>query len=184
MALVPETLQQNVAQGVHRICDSFVNWYLLEDAGRITVVDAGTPRSWKLLHEELRRLGKRPQDVEAVVLTHGHYDHVGFAERARRELGGPVFVHEDDRWLPRPPLRFKPERTILAYAWRPAAMRVVAPLLASRAPLAPGVKEAQTYEDGETLEVPGRPRVVFTPGHTFGHCALHLPERDVLIAGD
>ncbi|MGI8649771.1 MAG: MBL fold metallo-hydrolase, partial [Rubrobacter sp.] len=37
--------------------------------------------------------------------------------------------------------------------------------------------------DGE-LPVPGSPRVVFTPGHTLGHCALHLPERDCLIAGD
>lgn len=32
--------------------------------------------------------------------------------------------------------------------------------------------------------VPGSPRVVFTPGHIVGHCALHLPDRDVLIAGD
>ena len=31
---------------------------------------------------------------------------------------------------------------------------------------------------------PGRPRVVFTPGHTYGHCALHLPDRDVLLTGD
>src|SRR3712207_6893536 len=38
--------------------------------------------------------------------------------------------------------------------------------------------------DGETLAVAGSPRVVHTPGHTFGHCALHLPDRDVLITGD
>jgi glyoxylase-like metal-dependent hydrolase (beta-lactamase superfamily II) len=34
------------------------------------------------------------------------------------------------------------------------------------------------------LPVPGEPRVVFCPGHTHGHCALHFPERDALIAGD
>ncbi len=28
------------------------------------------------------------------------------------------------------------------------------------------------------------PNVVFAPGHTLGHCALHLPDRDVLLAGD
>ena len=32
--------------------------------------------------------------------------------------------------------------------------------------------------------MPGSPRVVFTPGHTLGHCALHLLDRNVLIAGD
>ena len=34
------------------------------------------------------------------------------------------------------------------------------------------------------LDVPGRPRVIRTPGHTIGHCAFHLPDRDVVIAGD
>src|SRR5204863_8641102 len=47
-----------------------------------------------------------------------------------------------------------------------------------------GVETVRTFTDGEELDVPGRPRVVFTPGHTHGHCALHLPERGVVIAGD
>jgi glyoxylase-like metal-dependent hydrolase (beta-lactamase superfamily II) len=34
------------------------------------------------------------------------------------------------------------------------------------------------------LEVPGRPRVIHTPGHTFGHCAFLLEDRGVLVAGD
>ena len=32
--------------------------------------------------------------------------------------------------------------------------------------------------------MPGSPQIVFTPGHTLGHCALHLPDRDAVIAGD
>lgn len=35
-----------------------------------------------------------------------------------------------------------------------------------------------------TLDVPGRPRVLATPGHTYGHVALHLPDRDAVITGD
>ena len=44
--------------------------------------------------------------------------------------------------------------------------------------------EVTTFSDGETLDLPGRPRVVHTPGHTSGHCSFHLPERGALIAGD
>ena len=40
-----------------------------------------------------------------------------------------------------------------------------------------------TYRDG-TLPVPGAPQIVPTPGHTNGHRALHLPDRDTVIAGD
>ena len=42
----------------------------------------------------------------------------------------------------------------------------------------------KTYQDNDTLDVPGHPRVVFTPGHTYGHCSFHLGDRDTLIAGD
>ncbi len=50
---------------VHRIEDSFTNWYLLEDAGRLTVVDTGVPSSWESLHAVLPRLGRAASDIEA-----------------------------------------------------------------------------------------------------------------------
>jgi glyoxylase-like metal-dependent hydrolase (beta-lactamase superfamily II) len=45
------------------------------------------------------------------------------------------------------------------------------------------VRSVIRYTDG-VLPVPGSPRVVFTPGHTLGSCALHLADRDTVIAGD
>jgi glyoxylase-like metal-dependent hydrolase (beta-lactamase superfamily II) len=54
----------------------------------------------------------------------------------------------------------------------------------TRAYWPPPVTEVNRYGDEGTLPVPGSPRVIFTPGHTLGHCALHLPERDAVIAGD
>lgn len=74
-------LEANVVQGVHRIEDSFTNWYLVEEAGRVTIVDAGVPCSWDSLHDALGKIGRKPSDVEALVLTHAHFDHIGFAER-------------------------------------------------------------------------------------------------------
>ena len=47
-----------------------------------------------------------------------------------------------------------------------------------------GVEADRTYGDDEVIAVPGRPRVVHTPGHTWGQSVFHLPERDVLISGD
>jgi glyoxylase-like metal-dependent hydrolase (beta-lactamase superfamily II) len=47
-----------------------------------------------------------------------------------------------------------------------------------------GVETVSTFGDGAELDVAGRPRVIFTPGHTYGHCALHLPDRGVVLAGD
>jgi glyoxylase-like metal-dependent hydrolase (beta-lactamase superfamily II) len=123
-------LQRDAADGIHRIEDAYTNWYLVADGNDLTVVDTGLPSSWKSLQSALRELRRSAADVRAVVLTHGHFDHMGFAERARTELGVPV------------------------------------------------------YEDDAQLDVPGHPRVVFTPGHTYGHCSLHFPGRGAVIAGD
>src|SRR5215208_125938 len=179
----PGMLHPNVAEGVHRIEDAYTNWYLVEDGDRLTVVDAGVPTSWGSLEDALSTLGRSTGDVEAVVLTHAHFDHVGFAERARRELGVPVWVHEEDVPLTRNPMGYAHERGRSWYLANPRALPIMASLLRHRAFWPSPVAEVRTYRD-EAPDVPGSPRIVASPGHTYGHCALHLADRDTLIAGD
>jgi glyoxylase-like metal-dependent hydrolase (beta-lactamase superfamily II) len=175
-------LFRDVAPGVHRIEDSFTNWYLVEADDGITIVDAGVPSSWDSLQEALTQLGRR--DVRALVLTHAHFDHVGAAERMRRELAIPVYVHTNDAPITRHPWRYDHEKARTPYLLtQPKALPIVASFLRERAFWPRPIGAVTRYENGE-LPVPGRPRVVFTPGHTLGHCALHLPDRDAVIAGD
>src|SRR5919112_3315821 len=139
-------LQTDVAPGVHRVADSYTNWYLIEEDGRLTIVDAGVPSSWDSLHDALRRLGRRLDDVEALVLTHAHFDHVGFAEKARSELGVPVHVHENDVPLTRHPWRYDYERPRSYYlATQVQALPIVAEFLRTRAFWPSPVKEVVRY---------------------------------------
>jgi len=102
-------LHPNVAEGVHRIEDAYTNWYLVDTDGALTIVDAGVPTSWNSLQTALRTLGRTTDDIAAVVLTHAHFDHVGFAARLRRR-GVPVLVHPDDSGLLGHPLRYDHEQ--------------------------------------------------------------------------
>jgi glyoxylase-like metal-dependent hydrolase (beta-lactamase superfamily II) len=177
-------LETEAAPGIHRVEDSFTNWYLVEEDGRLTVVDAGVPSSWESLTAAVRRIGRSLSDVEAVVLTHAHFDHIGFAERARRELGVPVHVHTNDVLLTRRPRQYGRERTPLYYvATKPKAAPIVASLLRTHAFWPRPIAHVERFSNG-SLPVPGSPRVLFTPGHTLGHVSLHFPDRDALIAGD
>src|SRR5204863_3327975 len=94
---------------------SMVNAYLLEQAGEVTIIDAGVSGFYKDINRELAAMGRTPADVRALVLTHGHTDHIGFAERLRRERRVPVSVHEADAALargevPNPPKGFGPAK--------------------------------------------------------------------------
>jgi glyoxylase-like metal-dependent hydrolase (beta-lactamase superfamily II) len=175
----------DVVPGVHRIEDAHTNWYLVEDEGRLTVVDTGVPRSWSSLQAAVRQIGRSLDDIAAVVLTHAHFDHIGSAERIRSTLHVPVHVHVDDVPLTRHPMQYARERSPLYYvATRPKALPVVAGFVAARAFFPRPISAVETFGDEGTLPVPGSPRIVATPGHTIGHVSFHLPDRDVLIAGD
>jgi glyoxylase-like metal-dependent hydrolase (beta-lactamase superfamily II) len=118
------------------------------------------------------------------VLTHAHFDHVGFAERARTTFKVPVYVHEEDVALTKHPLRYDHERPRSLYlATQPRALPIVAALTRDRAWWPSPIEEVVPFGDG-SLPVPGSPRVLYTPGHTYGHCSLHFTDRDALIAGD
>lgn len=172
-----------IANGIHRVGrDSIVNSYLVEESGEVTIIDCGAPGLWKLVPAELAAMGRSLDDVRAIVLTHGHSDHVGYAERARRERGWRVMVHEADEALakkevPNPAqqgggVRFGSLVRFLWWGSRRGLLRV------------PALTEVATYGDGATLDVPGAPRVVLVPGHTPGSAALHVASHDALFVGD
>jgi glyoxylase-like metal-dependent hydrolase (beta-lactamase superfamily II) len=174
-----------VAEGVHRFSDGFVNWYLVEDDDGLTAIDAGFPPAWHQLLGGLSALERELGDLKAVVLTHGHIDHVGFAPRAQKEAGARVYVHEADEPIVRSPIPIaRSERGPLRYANHAPARRLLLHALKTGAALAQRVRDLETFRDEAPLPVPGQPVPVFTPGHTDGHCAMHLPDRDLLISGD
>jgi glyoxylase-like metal-dependent hydrolase (beta-lactamase superfamily II) len=172
-----------VADGVVRLGTDLVNWYLVEDGGRVTIVDAGAPAYRPQLDRGLAFLGRTTADVAAVVLTHGHSDHIGFAEQVRTELGIPVYVHRDDEELTTTGKAMgKREASLVPYLRRPHAWKLMGHLGTAGKPKP--VQQVTTFADGDELDVPGRPRVIHTPGHTSGHVALWLESQRVLVAGD
>ena len=173
-------------EGIHRLGTERVNWYLVEVDGRLTAVDAGLPKGAARLESDLERLGYGLGDVEAVVLTHSDGDHTGAAP-ALQEAGARVFIHEQDQETLRQPGPksgdARPVR-MLRQAWRPRFWSFMGHMAKHGGARPASVENAETYSDGDVLDVPGRPRIVHTPGHTPGHSAVLFEDRGALFIGD
>lgn len=178
-------LTRNVVPGIHRLSHAYVNCYLVEQDHRVTIVDAALPATWPHLLRALDSIGRSRHDVEALVLTHAHFDHLGFAARMSEEWSVPIWVHAADERIAQHPYSYQRQRNPLVYPIKyPRATPMLTAMAFAGALRVKGVINTQRLPSSGTLDVPGQPTVVFTPGHTFGHCGLHFPDRSALISGD
>ncbi len=170
-----------LAPHLHRLGNDIVASYLIDLPEGITLVDAGLPGHWHDLQRELAVIGRPLSDIRGLVLTHGDSDHIGFAERLRRESGVPVYIHGADAHrvrtgekpkTPMGPSRIGPMLGFLAYGLRKSALRTR------------HVTEVSEVADGDVLDLPGAPFVVGLPGHSPGSIAVHVPAVGAVFVGD
>jgi glyoxylase-like metal-dependent hydrolase (beta-lactamase superfamily II) len=173
-----------VAPGVHRLGSERVNFYLVEDDGRFTVVDAGIPGYWDQLEPALAQIGRGLDDVAAVLLTHAHSDHTGVAGKLH-ERGVPVYLHPaDHELLATGKEPWKREGSALSVLRHPRVFGFFLHMARNGALKPPHIADPAPIAHGEQLDVPGRPHVIHTPGHTPGHCALYFERHGALLVGD
>jgi hydroxyacylglutathione hydrolase len=128
-------------------------------SGEAMVIDPGDN-----VREILDLLARHKWQAKAIVITHGHIDHIGGAEQLRRATGAPVYLHEDDQeqqrmldvqaaWLGMP----CPERAQVDFSPR---------------------------EGGKIVVAGAEFHIMHTPGHTRGSISLWIPAEKKVIAGD
>ncbi|MEH3154525.1 MAG: MBL fold metallo-hydrolase [Gordonia paraffinivorans] len=177
--------QRDVAPGIHRLEHAHTNLYLVDTDSGLLLVDTGLPRSYRPLLDAIADLGRIPRDITAVVLTHGHFDHVGTARRLARRWDLPILAPELDRRLVAHPYRYLHENSRVGAPLRhPRSWPLLGAMVGAGALVVRGVPTRQVVilDTGATL--PGGAQVIPTPGHTAGHVALHWPDRGAVIAGD
>src|SRR5690349_20702518 len=109
-----------IREGVHLVHGTDTNWVILSEGDAITLVDTGYPGDRERLVASLAAVGRRPEDLAAILVTHAHVDHIGSAEHLGSTYGVPVLMHQEE--VPHARREFLHQVTpgrILRNAWRP-----------------------------------------------------------------
>lgn len=169
----------NIAPGIRGLHILFVNVFSIKaENGGWTLIDTGLHYSaGKIKHWVEHQFGKGSKP-DAIVLTHGHFDHVGAAEELVKEWNVPVYAHPEE-------LQFLNGQT----KYPPPDPGVGGGLMAVMSPLYPRTSANLTGHvqalpaDHSVPTLPGW-RWLHTPGHAPGHISLFRESDSTLIVGD
>jgi len=156
--------------GDGRFAERFVYSYLI--VGKtLCLVDTGVAATAPMLLDYIKGLGRSPEEIAMILLTHSHADHIGGAAAIKRQAPEAVVaVHPAERaWVEDLQQQFR-ERPIPNFF----------DLVGENLPVDHNLKDGEiiSWEEGKAI------RVLETPGHSPGSVSFFLEGEGVLVTGD
>ena len=153
------------------------NCYLLKGEG-VIMIDGGMPNRANSFLKALERLSLKPDHIGLLVLTHGHWDHIGSARAIKELTGAPIAMHYADKDRLENGLKSLPPG---ATSWG----RVFVRLMGVFMPLVhiPAADVDIVLSDAEMslidYGIPGK--IIYTPGHSKGSVSILLDTGEAFV---
>ena len=171
---------EEIAPGIYCISATRSNVYLL--AGKtLVLIDTGMPQDSVGILQEIAALGRRPQDVSHILITHAHLDHSGSLAFLKKATGAKVVAGAAEQDYLRGDKRlWQMNREGIGGKLFKAALFVAETFFYTFQPAAVDIACA----GGEKIDWNGGIQVIATPGHSLGSVSYLLPEKGIIFTGD
>ena len=162
-----------------------VNWVIVAGSRGPVLIDTGYPADADAVRASLHESGWQVSDLVAILITHGHGDHIGNAAALADEAGCPVYADADE--LPnirREILEQVGVSELLPHLFRPGVARWALHAIKAGGKNAVPVASVLPFPEDAAERLGVEVAAVRLPGHTRGHSGYLLPAHDVLVVGD
>jgi hydroxyacylglutathione hydrolase len=151
--------------------------YLLRGDG-IIMIDGGAPNQAKCFLKALERLSIQPRDLRLLVLTHGHWDHIGTAKDIKEITGAKIAMHKREKdWLEKSLKPLPPGVTL----WGKIFAKIMAMFMPFVHISATNVDIILGDEEFSLAEFGIAGKVISTPGHSPGSVSIVLDTGDAFV---
>ena len=158
-----------LALGENHYAERFVYSYILLGE-KICLIDAGVWGTAPQLQGYLKQIGRSPQEISMVLITHAHPDHIGGCLTIKKACSASFYAHAMDKpWIEDVEKQYR-ERPILNFF----------ELVEGSVPVSRELKEGDTVSWDNEKAI----RVLETPGHSLGSISFFYEEERALFTGD
>ncbi len=162
---------------IYPIMLGFDHCYIIRDKGTI-MIDGGAPKKLKEFTKAIEEISIKPEDIKLVILTHGHWDHIGSAKEIKEITGAKIAMHQLEKDCLEKSLMLVPpavNRWGHIFAW---IMSRFMPLVHIPSTDVEIILEDEEFSLAD-FGIPGK--VIHTPGHSSGSVSVLLETGDVFV---
>jgi len=160
------------------IGNRLTNSYLIKSKGTI-LVDGGFPTNQKKLEKIFKNILSDPSEIQLIIVTHGHFDHIGNLKTLVDMTDAKILIHEEDRsGLEGRVISLPPGRTLWGKIGNPIVNNIGVRFIKSELVDADIILKENEY-NLQDYDIPGS--VIHTPGHTEGSLSVLLETGDAIV---